>query len=188
MKVVLLARACILSGFLIAAFNSCTEPGPLKLYEAAAKGAYPKLVANSEYGDKFINIQDQSAFDLSKYGFSVEFIDGEGGMRIFQYSITISYADSAGDNSTYPIHFRTYNGSSFTRSVKGNLGVANIEITAREAAGFLGIKYEDLEEGYKFQFAGKLYTYDNMVLSSANSSPSIRDLAYFDFDLPVVRN
>jgi len=168
--------------------SSCKTKDPILTFDDADKGAYVKLIANSESGSKSIDILDQTTYDQAKYGYSVEFIDGAAGSRILRYILEVTFTDSTGTITTGPIFFRTFETTDFTLSVNNNLGVKDIEIKASQVAGLFGLTFDELKEGAKFEFSGSLVTFDNKSFGTINSSPTIRGDAYFDFTIQVVKS
>ena len=183
-------RLSILPVMLVAVVFSCKDDSkaPVVTYDSAGKGAYIKSFTSSQSGGLLINILSQANFDASQFGYSVEFVDGEGGKRVTNYTITVEYDDVTGVNSKSPITLRSYDAASFTPAESGNLGVANISITAADVTSALGLTYADLNAGDEFTLRGSLTTEDGGTWAASNSSATVRGTAFqgfFDFSMPA---
>jgi len=171
----------------ILVFTSCKDESkaPVVTFDSAGKGAYIKLVADSETGSVLMNLLSQALFDASSFGYSVEFVDGAGGTRVRQYVLTVEYQDATGVNSAGPVALKTYDASSFTPAASGNLGVAGIVFTSADFVGPFGLTYADINLGDNFVIRGSVVT-DDGTWSSSNSSATVRGTAFqgfFDFTM-----
>jgi len=163
------------------------DKAPIVTFDSAGHGAYVRLITDSETGNLLINILTQADYDASQYGYSVEFIDGEGGATINQYVIKVEYDDVTGANSSGPVVLRTYESSAFAPSINGILGVANIAITAGDVAAVIGLSFADLNAGDNFNIMGEIIT-PNYTHTGSNSSAAVQGAAFqghFDFTMPA---
>ena len=180
----LLVAVCLVA--LVFGAVSCADEdlGPVLTYDIAGKGAYIRLVEES---DKLINL-----FDIpgSKYTYSVEFRDEQQGNLVSEYLIELTYSDadlSDGDQSTGPLTFRTYMPSDF-EDVNGYKGMTDIVVTADEAIAAAGLTPDKVNPGDQFTFNGYVILEDGSRFGYENSSAAVRGSAFqghFRYTLPA---
>lgn len=174
-------------GALFLMVTNCADEdlGPILTFDIAGKGAYVRLVSES---DKLINLFDIAG---SSYTYSVEFVDVEQGDLVSEYVIELTYSDadlSDGDQSTGPIAFRSFQASEFEELASGFKGLSDITITANDVISAAGLTADDVNPGDQFIMDGSLILEDGSVFSADNSSASVRGSAFqghFRFILPA---
>ena len=159
------------------------ELGPVVTFDTAGKGAYVKLLSETE---RFINLFDVPG---SNYIYSVEFVDLEMGQTIAEYRLELTYTDrnpSNGDNSKGPIVFKTFGPSDFGTTDRGFVGLANIQIAATDLITAIGTTVDAVMAGDQFKIQGFVTTNDGSVFGSGNSSAAVNGTAFkghFDYVL-----
>lgn len=183
-------RKNILSIFIVGGLLmlfSCVdeELGPIITFDKAAKGAYVKLLQESDSRD--INL-----FDIpgSSYTYSVEFRDAEGGTLVTEYRLDATFKDAnpnkGGDDSKGPDVFRTFSSSEFEDTPDGFKGLSNITITANDLISWAGLTADELGPGDQFVIDGTISTTNGSVHNFDNSSAAVNGSAFgghFRFNL-----
>ena len=173
-------------GGLILFFASCADEdlAPIITFDAAGKGAYPRLISEG--------VRDINLFDIgnSAYVYTVEFVDVEQGSLVSTYDLQFTFEDNnpdiGGDTSQGPNPFRSFSSSEFTTNSGGFQGIENITITTAELLAAAGMTEADLGPGDIFRIAGTVTTTDGQTFAADNSSASVRGAAFrghFDFNL-----
>jgi len=166
-----------------------TSKAPIVTFATAGHGAYPRLL--TETGAKLMNILSAADFTASQYGYTIEFVDENGGKDVAQYILKLEYEDndaSNGDLSVSDITFRTYTPSDWSENAEGFQELANIIITAGDVANAAGITFADISAGDNFNISGEVHTVGGDVFTSVNSSSSVEGSAFrghFSFTLPA---
>lgn len=179
-------KLSIILGAIALMVTNCADEDlqPIITFDQVTIGAYPRLV---ESGNSLINLFD---VDGSRFDYTVEFKDGEGGQRVAEYVIEMTYEDNNpgnGDGSAGPVEFRRFTPSDFTTNENGLLEVS-VSITANEAISAAGTTAEALEPGDEFNFVSRVVLQDGSVYTDANSAPQITSAAFrgfFDFTMPA---
>ncbi|MCB0689490.1 MAG: hypothetical protein KDC53_23285 [Saprospiraceae bacterium] len=151
------------------------ELGPVVTFDTAGKGAYVKLLSET---DRSINLFDVEG---SSYTYSVEFVDIDMGKTIAEYRLELTYVDKNpenGDASTGPIVFRTYSPSDFGTTDRGFVGLANIVVKATEMIAAVGTAAEDVMAGDQFKMEGYVVTDEGDQFGFSNSSSAVNGSAF----------
>ena len=166
-----------------------TSKAPIVTFSTAGHGAYPRLL--TETGAKLMNILSAVDFTASQYGYTIEFVDDNGGKDVAQYILKLEYDDndaSNGDLSVSDVTLRTYTTSDFSENAEGFQELANVVITAGDVAAAAGITFADITAGDNFLISGEVHTVGGDVFTSVNSSSSVEGTAFrghFSFTLPA---
>lgn len=174
----------LIIGLLAILFFACADENqkPIITFEDAGKGAYPRLLSESE---KEINLYD---IDNSSYVYSVEFVDVEQGALVATYELDLAYEDVDGTNSVEPLSFRTYTASDLEVNADGFMGLENITVTAKELMNAAGLTLDQLSPGDNFEVTGRVTTQDGQTFTSENSSAAVKSDSFrgmFDYKLEV---
>lgn len=159
------------------------ELGPVVTFDTAGKGAYVKLLQET---DRSINLFDIAG---SKYVYSVEFVDIDMGKTIAEYRLELTYNDRNPDNgnaSAGPIVFKTFGPSDFGTTDRGFVGLSNISINATELISAVGTTAESVMAGDQFKIQGYIVTNEGDQFGFANSSAAVNGTAFaghFDYTL-----
>lgn len=159
------------------------ELGPVVTFDTAGKGAYVKLLTETE---RKINLFDVAG---SSYVYSVEFVDIDMGKTIAEYRLELTFVDknpANGDDSKGPIVFKTFGPSDFGTTDRGFVGLSNITISATEMISAVGTSAESVMAGDQFKIQGYIVTNDGDQFGFANSSSAVNGTAFaghFDFVL-----
>jgi len=166
-----------------------TSKAPIVTFATAGHGAYPRLL--TETGAKLMNILSAADFTASQYGYTIEFVDENGGKDVAQYILKLEYDDndaSNGDLSVSDITLRTYTPSDWSENAEGFQELANIIITAGDVAAATGITFADITAGDNFNISGEVHMNNGDVFTSVNSSSSVEGTAFrghFSYTLPA---
>ena len=158
---------------------------PLVVLDTVEKGAYPRLIDES---DKLINLFDVAG---SSYTYNIEFVDEEGGALIAAYVLDLVYDDndpSNGDNSNGPTEFLRFTSSDFTMGANGFLQAPTVTITGSQAFQAAGVTEATVSAGDNFNFVGRVELTDGRVFSQSNSSATVVGPAFrghFNFTMPA---
>lgn len=171
----------VLMALLFATACEDEEKAPIVTFDSAGKGAYVKFVDQS--GSTLLNLLTEADFDASSYTYSVEFVDGELGARVTSYDLEIGY------NNNDPVALRSYGASDFSAqpSVRGGLGVTDVNITSSDVTSALGLSYTDFSAGDEVFITGTITT-ENGTYGGSNSSASVAGGAFqgfFDITMPA---
>ena len=180
-------RALLLACTMLIVFSCEDEDAaPILVFETAGHGAYPRLL--SETGDKLINILTNADFQASQYGYTIEFVDENGGKDVERYVLMLDYIDVNKSNSVTGIEFKSYTAADFSVNADGFMELANVSLVATEVAAAVGVTYTDLNPGDKFNIDGEVHMINGDVFRSDNSSAAIEGPAFrghFAFTLPA---
>lgn len=167
--------------------SSCEDEDrlPLVVLDTVEKGAYPRLIDQT---DKLINLFNISG---SSYTYNIEFVDEQGGGLVENYVLDVSYDDndsSNGDHSEGPIEYLKYSASDFTQNDNGYMQAPTVTINAADVLAAFGLSADDVSAGDNFKFAGRVELSDGRVFSQSNSSATVVGPAFrghFDFTMPA---
>lgn len=147
------------------------ELAPVIIFNELEVGAFP-----------FLNELKTAEFDLadlagSAYEMDVYFVDGEGGAKVAQYNIFVTFDDNNSGNGTVPANemlFRSLTPSDFAPlGDKGNLGTT-VRIPFSEVAAFVGAGADGaVISGDRFQFRTEIVTTSGTTFNSVNSTPAV---------------
>ena len=167
-------------------FFSCKDENlaPIITFDQAGKGAYPRLLTESDS-------RDLNLFDLanSSYTYSIEFVDLEQGNLVAEYYIDVIYQDNNpdnGDKSGGPTRLKSFSASDFETNESGFKALSNITITASDLMSLFSTNGDELLAGDKFIVKGFVVTTDGSLFGKDNSSAAINGSAFrghFDFTL-----
>lgn len=170
----------------ILSFSCASEDRePIVLLDEIEKGAYPRLIDQTE---TLINLFD---IEGSSYTYNIEFVDEQGGTLLAEYVLDLVYEDndpSNGDNSSGPVEFLTITPDQCTTNENGFLQAPTITITGPEALAAAGVTAEQVSAGDQFNFVGRVVLTDGRTFSQANSSSTIVGPAFrghFNFTMPA---
>lgn len=159
------------------------ELGPVVTFDTAGKGAYVKLLSETE---RFINLFDIAG---SNYVYSVEFVDIDMGNTIAEYRLELTYTDknpANGDKSAGPIVFKTFGPSDFGSTDRGFKGMSNISVSATDLFAAVNTTADEVEPGDQFKIQGYVTTNDGDQFGFRNSSAAVNGTAFkghFDYVL-----
>ena len=158
---------------------------PLVVLDTVEKGAYPRLIDES---DKLINLFNVSG---SSYTYNIEFVDEEGGALVAAYVLDLVFDDndpSNGDNSSGPNEYLRLSSSDFSMNSNGYLQAPTITITGDQAFAAAGVTPDQVSAGDNFNFVGRVELTDGRVFSQSNSSATVVGPAFrghFNFTMPA---
>ncbi len=172
---------------ILLAVSSCQDDErlPLVVLDTVEKGAYPRLIDQTE---SLINLFDVAG---SSYTYSVEFVDEVGGSLVAAYVVDLVYDDndpSNGDNSSGPTEFIRVTSDQFTQGENGFLAAAPFTITGTQAFAAAGVSEDQVSAGDNFNFVGRIELTDGRVFSQSNSSATVIGPAFrghFNFTMPA---
>ena len=180
-------RALLLACTMLIVFSCEDEDAaPILTFDAAGHGVYPRLL--EETGDRLVNILTDADFQASQYGYTIEFVDENGGKDVERYILILDYIDVNASNSVTGIEFKSYTAADFSVNADGFMELANVSLAAPEVAASVGITFADLSPGDKFNFSGEVHMINGDVFASVNSSAAIEGPAFrghFAFTLPA---
>jgi len=159
------------------------ELGPVVTFDTAGKGAYVKLLSETE---RFINLFDISG---SNYVYSVEFVDIDMGNTIAEYRLEVTYTDKNpdnGDKSAGPIVYKTFGPGDFGNTDRGFKGMSSISVPATELISTVGTTPDEVKAGDQFKVQGYVVTNDGDQFGFSNSSSAVNGTAFaghFDYVL-----
>ncbi|MCB0599962.1 MAG: hypothetical protein KDC28_01990 [Saprospiraceae bacterium] len=181
-------KIAIIFGSILVLASSCADPdlAPVVTFDSAIKGAYVRLLEES--GDKLFNLFDLAG---SNYTYSCDFVDLEKGALVSEYNLDVTYTDGYPDNGTITksaARLKSYSQSDFSTSAEGNVGIANIKITAADLMSALGLSMSDLGPGDVFRVVGTLVLNDGSVHGQNNSTSALIGGAFrgqFNYNLSL---
>lgn len=187
-KIMNKTKKALLLAFTILIVFSCVDEdkAPIVTFDSAGHGAYPRLL--SETGDKLVNILTNADFQASQYGYTIEFVDENGGKDVERYVLMLNYIDVNGSNSVSAIEFKSYTAADFSVNADGFMELANVNLAAPEVAASVGITFADLSPGDKFNISGEIHMTNGDVFTTVNSSAAVEGPAFrghFAFTLPA---
>lgn len=168
-------------------FASCGNENlkPIITFEDAGKGAYPRLVTESQ---RVIYLSD---IDNSAYTYTVEFVDVEQGDLVAAYDLVVKFEDNYldnGDNTTGTFALNSWEAADFTTNSSGFKTLENITVTANDIIAAVGLNPNLLGPSDVFSISGFVTTLDGSVYGASNSSPSVKSPVFrghFDFNIGV---
>jgi hypothetical protein len=176
-----------LAAVLVFSLSSCEDEErlPLVVLDTVEKGAYPRLIDET---DKLINLFNVAG---SSYSYTIEFVDEQGGGLLAEYVLDVYYDDndpSNGDGSKGPVEFLKITPDQLTANTNGYLQAPTITITGTQALQAAGVKEEDVSAGDNFNFVGRVVLTDGRTFSQSNSSATVVGPAFrghFNFTMPA---
>ncbi len=156
---------------------SCEDPdkAPVLTFDAAGKGAYPRLIEDA--GEPFVNLFD---VDGSSYSMDVEFVDNEQGKTVQSYDFELEFEDndaSNGDDSGSGIALMSFSEADFSVNENGFVGLTGVTITGPQLLDAAGLSEADVSPGDVFRVTSSVTT-SNGVFAQANSSTTIYGAAF----------
>ena len=156
---------------------SCKDEdlAPIVTFDSAGKGAYPRLVSDS--GDQFVNLFDIAG---SRYNYTAELIDNEGGSLVAEYIIDVTFVDndpSNGDKGTTAEYLK-YSSSDFSMNSNGYQEAPEISLNGPDILARTGLAEDDISAGDQFRFISRLILTDGSIFTQANSSATIVGSAF----------
>ena len=180
-------RALLLTCTMLIIFSCEDEDAaPILTFDAAGHGVYPRLL--EETGDRLVNILTDADFQASQYGYTIEFVDENGGKDVERYVLMLDYVDVNGSNSVSGIEFKSFTAADFSVNANGFQELANVNLAAPEVAAAAGLTYTDINVGDNFEISGEFHVANGDVFTSVNSSAAIERPAirgHFAFTLPA---
>lgn len=155
--------------------NSCADDdlSPILTFDAAAKGAYPRLLDET---DKLLNLFD---IEGSAYTYNVEFVTVPEN-PVAEYVITVEYNDE-GERE-----FRSFSASDFSTNERGLQQAPTITITGPEALAAVSKTEDQIEPGDQIRFRGTVILENGFSFTATNSSSTVKGAAFrghFDYTM-----
>ncbi len=169
---------------------SCADPdlAPIVTFDDAGKGAYPRLITDSETGEQLVNIQTQADYDASSYGYDLRFIDEAKGGNVATFNLYVSYYDVTSGSASDAQSLKTFSSSAFGSDENGYKTLSGVSVTSAELSAVFGLAYADMTPGDEFRVTGEIVMNDGSIFTGSNSSSTVTGGAFqghFDFKMPV---